>query len=490
MAHCFTLRNIIKALPVSLLITTLACKHKPIEVKPGATGGFPDAISEVFIAKCATAGCHNAASYENAGGLLLDSWEHLFDGGNNGAVIVPYSVDYSPLLYFINTDSSMGPVAVPTMPLNHPPLSKEEYIRIRDWVANGAPDRNGNIPFADDAATRQKVYTIFQKCDLVAVIDAAKNVVMRYIPVGTKPFPESLTYIRTSPDGRYAYVCFWYSSDILKIDTHTDKVVAIYNAGYNFWGAMHISGDGQKIALTNGDNFELAVINTGTGAVQKFTNTGMAYPLGLAPNAAFDTFYITSQYGNTIYRVTAGETKKISIDGQSLTTTSGNTPDPYDIILSPDGSKYFVSCEKSNEIRVFDRSSDQLIKVIPVGKQPRVMTMARSKPYLFVPCMEDDAAAGFKGSVYIIDYNTLSVAGTITGKFYQPHTVSVDEAAGSVYIFSRNQNYDGPAPHHKGPCSGRNGYYNVYDLNTLQPKDDKRSEILVDPYISATRFAY
>jgi YVTN family beta-propeller protein len=442
-----------------------------------------------MVSKCAISGCHNAASYENAGGLLLDSWEHLFDGGRNGAVVVPYSIDYSPLLYFINTDSLLGPVAVPTMPLDHPPLSKEEYVRVRDWIANGAPDADGNIPFADKADTRQKVYTVFQKCDIIGVIDVEKGVVMRYIPVGKQAYPESQTYLRASGDGRYVYVCFWYNDEVLKIDTRTDKVVASFPVSNLFWTNMAIANDGTKLAITNGDSYELGIINTATGSMQPFANTGMVNPLGITANSSFDTFYITSRYGNTLYKSTNGNLQKISIDGKPLTTSSALTPDPYEVIISPDQSKYFVSCEKSSEIRVFDRTSDNLVKVIPVGKQPRTLSVAKSKPYLFVPCMEDDnGTAGFKGSVYIIDYNTLNVVTKIEGRIYQPHTVSVDERNGQFYVFSRNQNYDGPAPHHQGPCSGRNGYFTVYDLNTLSPASTKRHELLVDPYISDMRF--
>ena len=129
-----------------------------------------------------------------------------------------------------------------------------------------------------------------------------------------------------------------------------------------------------------------------------------------------------------------------------------------------------------------------LIKVIPVGIQPQGMSIAKTKPYLFVSCMEDPAVGIFKGSVFVINYNTLEVIKIIKGSFYQPHTIAVNDLDHSFYIFNRNQDYDGPAPHHQGPCSGRNGYYMVYDLNTLTPKSDRRYEVLLDPYVSAIRF--
>lgn len=449
---------------------------------------FPNEIATIFVNKCATAGCHNAASYENAGGLLLDSWEHLFDGGNSGAVIVPYSTDYSSLLYFINTDSTAGITAIPTMPLNTTPLSKQEYLTIKNWIAKGAPDKNGNIPFASNAATRQKVYMVHQSCDVVGVIDAEKNVVMRYIPIGEKPYPESATYIRICEDG-HAYVSFWYNAKVYKIDTKNDAIVETIDLGNSFWSTINIAADGKKLILTNGDSYDIKLFDELTQQQKIFAGSNFVNPHGSASNYSFDTFFTTSLFGNTLYKYAEGYNKKISIDGNPLTTASNNTPDPYDIIMSPDYSRYFVSCAKSNEIRVMDAFKDTLIKTIKTGIQPSGMAVSKLYPYLFVCCTEDNNSLGrYKGSVYVINYNTLEIVKHIQGKFYQPHGIAVNDASNTFYVFNRNQDYDGPAPHHQGPCSGRNGYYIVYDIPGLQPKTDKRYEVLVDPFVADIRF--
>ncbi len=474
----------------SSLTLAVSCKHEP-GAAPAATGDgdYPAAMATIFINRCATAGCHNEASYTGAGGLRLDSWEYLFYGSNNGAVVVPYSSDYSSLMYFTNTDSTLGPVAIPTMPLNHDPLTKEEYLAIKQWIDSGAPDKNGNIPFASEPATRQKVYAIHLGCDMVAVIDAEKNVVMRYIPIGKTDGLEMADYIRVSPDGRYAYVSMWFGEEMYKIDTHTDKVVAKISLNNILWSIMAMSADGNKVAITNADNHQLAIVNAPAASVQYLPGTAFVNPNGVAGNKTFDTFYVTSLHGNTLYKYSNGNTKTISIDGKPLTTTTGNgTPEPFEVGMSPDYTRYFVSCHQTQEVRVFNTHNDSLVKVIQVGARPAALTFASSKPYLFVACSEDDATGIFKGSVYVIDYNTLEEVKVISGDFYQPNSVAINEPGNTFYVFSRNQNYDGPAPHHSGPCSGRNGYYQVYDLNTLEPRNGKRYEILVDPFIAAPRF--
>lgn len=468
----------------------ISCRHEP-GAAPGAAsdGDYPAAVGDIIVNRCATAGCHNEASYTGAGNLRLDTWEHLFNGSANGAVVVPYSSDYSSLMYFINTDSTLGPVAIPTMPLNHNPLTKEEYLAIKKWIDEGAPDKNGNVAFASEPATRQKVYVVHLGCDMVAVIDAEKNVVMRYIPIGNTDGLEMADYIKVSPDGRYAYACMWFGEEIYKIDTYTDKVVAQIPLNNILWSIMAMSPDGEKVALTNADNHQLAIVNTATSGMQYLPGTSFVNPNGVAGNKSFDAFYVTSLHGNTLYKYSNGNTETISIDGKPLTTnTAAGTPDPFEVGMSPDYTKYFVTCHQTREIRVFNTHNDSLIKVIPVGIRPTALTFAKNKPYLFVACSEDVATGIFKGTVYVINYNTLEVEKVISGDFYQPNSIALNEQGNTFFVFSRNQNYDGPAPHHSGPCSGRNGYYQVYDLNTLEPKNGRRYEILVDPFIAASRF--
>lgn len=483
--------------PLALIFSITACQHKPFPAPGGGVdtltyGGFPDAVGKIFVTRCATAGCHNQASYQGAGGLLLDSWEHLFDGGNNGAAIVAYSPKFSPLLYFINTDSTLGPVAVPTMPNNGTPLTRDEYMTISNWVASGAPDRNGNVPFASGTATRDKIYMTQQGCDLLAVIDAQKKVVMRYIKIGGDPGAiESAHAVHVSPDGQYAYVCFSSGAYLQKISTVTDTVVATVNVGIGGWNAFTISPDGQKIMLTDLTSGKLVQINTAT--MQASAPYALKALHGITANADFDTLYITSQYGNFIYKFFDGDYKQVSLDGNPPNVNPLGTPCPHEVLMAPDQKKYFVTCQRTSdvngELRVMDAHADTLIKAITLGKFPQEMTISKTQPYLFVTCTEDDSQAGtaWRGSVYVINYNTLEIVKRIDDKFYQPHGLCVDDANNVLYVASRNVNPNGPAPHHSSECGGRNGYYHTFNLTTFE-KLPKRYEVTPDPYGCESRF--
>lgn len=468
-----------------------SCKHEgmqPLTNTP-VTANYPDAVNNIIVNKCATSGCHNEASYTGAGGLRLDSWQYLFDGGNNGAVVVPYNIANSSLLYFINTIPELGPTALPTMPYNLPALSRDEYETLRDWIQYGAPDKNGNIAFGTEATTRQKIYAVQQGCDLVAVIDAEKNIVMRYITVGKTHDGEQPNNIVMSADGRYAYVSFWNAALIQKIDTRTDSVVAELITPRAFQKAIQLNEDGTRLIACNWYTQDLLLINTESMSIVSNLGTAVQFIGGFAAAPA-KSFYATSQFGNTIYKIQEdGSHTAISIDNKATTLESTpGTPDPYRIIMSPDKSKYFITCTNTAEVRMMDAATDKLLKVIPVADNPQELTMSRVQPYLFVSCMNDTISSLEVGSVYAINYNTGDIVKKITGKFFQPYGLAVDDRNSKLCIFSRNEDRNGPRPHHSGPCSGRNGFYQVYDIVTLAPHDSKRYEISVDPYGTAVRF--
>lgn len=472
-----------------LLGLIVSCKHEA--PKPAADHDYPEAVGNIMVNKCATAGCHNAASYVNAGGLRLDKAVYLFNGGNNGAAIVPFNTDNSPLLYFINTNEDHGPVAQPTMPYLGTPLSEDEYVTIKNWVMMGAPDKNGNIPFATDATTRQKIYLTMQGCDLIAVIDADKKLVMRYIKVGKTPAIENPHCVRVSNDGKFAYVSFLAGEYIQKINTETDEIVGELQVGTGSWNVFLLSPDGKQMLLSDWrpkPDGKVVLINTETMQLIKTFPGAFSYPHGVASNAAFNTFYITGQYGNIVYKLTTSpaSVKEISIDDDPPVALAGKR-DPHEILMTPDYTRYFLTCEFSNEVRVMDAHADTLIKAIPVGIKPQEIAISKTRPYIFVTCMEDNSSnAGFKGSVYAINYNTYE-ATRIDGPFYQPHGITVDDENGTFYVASRNASQDGPAPHHSSSCAGRNGYYHVFDLNSFQ-RLPKRYEVTVEPYSADVRF--
>jgi DNA-binding beta-propeller fold protein YncE len=471
-----------------------SCTHEDYDV---TKGNFPAEISSIMVRKCATEGCHDAAGGVNAARLRLDTWDELFKGSSRGAVVVPYSTKYSILLYYINqaAHGNTDIVAAPSMPYNSPALTKEEYNTVKNWIANGAPDAAGNIAFASNPDTRQKIYMTQQVCeDLVTVVDGQSGLIMRYIPVGINNNTEVAHNVKVSKDGRYAYVCFTAGTAIQKIDTRTDAVVGTVDIGPGSWNVLQVSPDGNKIVASDMANAAIKIIDANSMTVIDTYGGIFTNAHGIAYTSTFDTLYITGQYGNVIYRFSLNTgLETFTVDGKEEMTgsDSSNTPDPHEILMSPDYSKYFVTCMTTGYVRVLDVDSNRILAAIKVGAKPLEMVISPKRNLIYVTCQEDgnnNFTDKSRGSVYVIDMSTYQVTNIIYGDFFQPHGITIDDKADRLYIVSRNYSPDGPAPHHSAVCNGRNGWYKIYDLNTLKPYTNIRYEVTPDPYSADVRF--
>lgn len=470
---------------ITIATIIVTCKKDP----PIPTfGDFPVGVNEIFSTKCATSGCHNSTSYQGAADLDLSSYAALFRGSNNGSPVIPFRSDFSSLCYFINTYSEFGLTNTPTMPLYSNPLSRGEVKTIKDWIDNGAPDINGNVMWRDNPL-RKKYYVLNQGCDVVTVFDAETQLPIRYINVGNVPnIAESPHMLKVSPDGQYWYVIFVGNTILQKYRTSDDSFVGEVSLGaYQNWNTITISDDSKRaycvswqassrLAIVDLENMQL-LYNVGGG---NFTDAH-----GVALNKTNDTIYITRQTGNYIYKIdTAFNTgfQEVSLNG--LTPNQTSSLDPHEITFSPDGSKYFVTCQASNEVRVMSKSGDVLLQTINTGQYPLEFAKSISKNKLYVTCeFEPGLTSNAKGSVTVIDMTTYQASNHLVG--YQPHGIALDETNGLVIVASRNILTTGPVPHHTGAC-GRNGFVNFFDINTMQLLS-KKTEVAADPYSVAIR---
>ncbi len=448
-------------------------------------GNYPSDVGKIMVYKCATSGCHNNLSYLASGGLNLTTWNDMFKGTNSGSSVIPFRADFSSLCYFVNTYTDLGIINSPTMPFNGSALSRQEVECIRNWINDGAPDVNGNIKWADNPL-RKKIYVVNQGCDVVTVFDSETQLPIRYITVGNNAGIEIPHVVKVSPDGQFWYVVFVNNNIMQKFRCSDDALVGEAVLGANLdWNTFTITDDGKKafcVAWTsNGHVASVDLVN-----MKLITNLpGLTYPHGVALNAANDSIYVTGQSGNFIYALDTALSMKnqIVLNGAPLTYSS--SLDPHEIMLSPDKTQFYLTCEKSNEIRVLNIAS-YAVTTIPNIYNAKEMALSTSKNKLFITCMDDTTSfVGQHGCVVMMDVNfPYNIQKIKVG--YMPHGIGVDESKKLIYVASRNIYSNGPAPHHTSVCNGRNGFVNYIDLNTLQVLT-KRTEVSVDPYSVAVR---
>lgn len=469
---------------VTLSVVLLTTCRKDV----GVTGnGYPPEVSRILAAKCAVPGCHTDQSKEGAAGLSLETWDDLFAGDRNGAVCIPYRHDYSTIFLFCNTDTTLGPVNSPTMPLNGTPLSKEEIMTLIDWIDKGAPRSDGYIAFSDDAQ-RKKVYVTNQGCDVVTVFDAATQLQMRYYNVGISSGVESPHMVKVSPDKKHWYAIFSNAGTVIqKYRCSDDQKVGEVTLPSGSWNTFSISADSKYAYVVDWYlDARVAHVDIENMALVSVWSGQLLYPdaHGAAINPGGDTLYLTSQGGSFIMKVPVADPG--TVDTVQL-ASSGPILSVHEIAFTPDGSHYFVTCQNGDQVRVLRTSDDAQVAVIPVGDYPSEMSFSKTKPYLFVTCEWDESPPQTnRGSVAVINYNTFALVKNIRVNMSEPHGIAVDDAHGLVYVANRNISAGEP-PHHTTTCDGVNGFISFIDLNTLNSISGKRIEVAVDPYSIAVR---
>jgi DNA-binding beta-propeller fold protein YncE len=469
------------------IIATIIISSCTKDSAPPVFGDYPTEIGKIFAYRCATSGCHNESSANGAAGLSLATYASLFKGSVNGSPVIPYRSDFSSLCFFINTFDDLGPKTLPTMPINSNSLSRNEVETIKAWIDAGAPDINGNIMWSDNP-DRKKFYVLNQGCDVVTVFDATTQLPMRYITVGKTDQPEIPHRVEVSHDGKYWYVIFTGSSILQKFRVSDDSFVSEVNLGpYQNWSSLTISNDNKRAYCVSWQfSSRLAVVDLENMALKNNVGGGnFTQGHGVALNKNNDTLYITNQYGNYIYKIDTALSgfNEIIIDTSSFTTTASGVIDPHEIMFSADGSKYFVTCQASHEVRVMSTHGDQLLQVINTGDFPQEIARSVTRNKLYISCSEGMSGNNTRGSVTVIDMGTLSSSTYPVG--YQPHGIALDETNGYVIVASRNLATAGPAPHHSSVC-GRNGFVSYFDINTMQLLN-KKTEVAADPYSVSVR---
>jgi YVTN family beta-propeller protein len=452
---------------VALLAVVTGCTDKPLE--PQSFGNERPAqapIQQIFNLNCTTSNCHGTTN--PGAGLELVTWDRLIQGSRFGEVIIPFRPEDSHLV-----DHLTG-VATPRMPLSRDPLSASDIQLIRQWIASGAQNDQGDIPYAQ---TRRKIYVTNQGSDKLSVIDADALVVIRLIDVGVLPGVDSPHNVFVDPQSRHFYVSLINSARVLKFDAETDELLQTAIVGQSPANPV-TSPDGKTLYVTNWNpsNATLHVLNAET-MVQKYFLTFPpalgTLPHGLTITHDGSTLYTTHEGSGKVYRIELGDTAEEAI----LTPISLGEPAlalrPLQVLLDQNEEHLFVTCNGSGEVRVIDLATDEVIRVIPILGRPWLLDMTDDGEKIYVGNWGKDG-------VDVIDTGDLSFhALTNTGgehNFARPHGVAITDR----YAFVSNENTNGSIPqHHPTEGGGNDGAVTVIDLQTNAVK--KLLTVEVDP---------
>jgi YVTN family beta-propeller protein len=423
-------------------------------------------IQPIFISYCSFPGCHNPVNKPY--GIDLTGWSSIMlNGSKYGAEIIPYNARWSHLIQHINIDTNTAPVSEPRMPkpllpyTNGNPLPYNITQKIMRWIDEGAKNDNGEIAYS---GITHKAFMTNQASDYVAVVNTDNNFVTRYIKVGeTTGLLAAPHNVMVDNQGSYFYVTLISEGFVEKYNARTyEKAGRMYSVTSP--GHVIITPNGLKGYVTNYSlNFSeryiksfntqtMQVINTISDITMYATHGGRITRDG--------KYLITvSELGEFIQIIrTSDDYLEQTIPVDPSVPSNGNGTGNFRSIavsISPDDKYAFITCDKSNEVRVLNINTRIITAVIPVGLFPIQSECTPDGKWLYV-------ANRNSNSVTVININSLSVYKTIPGIGAQPHGVAITPDGHYAYVTCESVN--GTFVHHPLTGSYRPGTTAVIDI--------------------------
>lgn len=202
--------------------------------------------------------------------------------------------------------------------------------------------------------------------DNISIIDVQTFRILGTIPVGQGP--TGLTFSR---DGRLAFVSNQGDRNVQIIDTTSHRVIKTISVGINPHFLV-LGPDGRIWGCNTGDDDIFVIDPVSMEKVASFKvgrepqQIAFAYKGVSGPNA-----YVTLSASNKVVVISSNlkqmrELEQIDV-GQR----------PNGIWSNPEGTRLYVVHETSNDLRVIDSGTGQVIGTVPVGRKPIRVVVTR-----------------------------------------------------------------------------------------------------------------
>jgi YVTN family beta-propeller protein len=441
-------------------------------LSPGITGSvkFSRDIQPIFTQNCTLSGCHNPI--DKASGIDLTTWGAIMKNGSNfGAEVIPFNSKWSHLVQHINNDTNVAPVAEPHMPPFRPPVSngrplpQNVVILIMKWIDEGARNDNGEIAYSN---ITNKAFVTNQASDYIAVVNLDNNFLTRLIKTGNSSSTSLAAphVVIVDDQGINFYVSLIREGFIEKFNAMTYEKTGRLNAGiqpahivitgdgrYGYFSNFDVSASNPEKYIKKFDTQSMTVIDT----ISEFR---MKAPHGLRLTHDGNLLIAATEVSEYIYIIrTSDDFIEDIIPVDNIVPPNGNGTNqfvPYQIAITPDDRYAFISCLKSNDVRVLDIQNRILLSsYITVELNPLALEISPDGRWCYVPNRNSN-------SLTVIDVQSRTIVKTIPGVGVQPHKVDFTADGHFAYVTCESQS--GSFIHHPAAGSNKPGTTAVIDV--------------------------
>jgi len=229
-------------------------------------------------------------------------------------------------------------------------------------------DLGDNAVEADFSADGKQLYVSGWLHAGFYTLDLASFVATK-IPVGTKP-----KGVRTSPDGRWIYVCNWGSDTVSVVDIATQAVAATIPVGsVPRWIALTSGGDTGLVANFEGRSISVLNLNIRKEVARI---RGIDNPRHIVISRDDRTAYVTDRE--------AGKLRAIDLAKRKVVWSVAVGARPKTVFLSPDERFAYTANYGSNDVGVVDLASRRLVATIPAGLSPSGLELSPDGRSIYV----------------------------------------------------------------------------------------------------------
>lgn len=197
----------------------------------------------------------------------------------------------------------------------------------------------------------------------------------------------------------------WSQAPLLAVSARGDNAVNFYNvlgggvllqpaksvAVGKQPGEMCLAPNGKDIFVSNVGDRTVAMIDVASkSVVTTFSDPAMQSPDGCAVSPDSPKLYSVDSQGNAVL--------VFSIDSKQVLKSIPVGREPRRVVFSPDGKTVLVSNSQSNTLSVIDAATDSPIRTVKTGDEPRDMAYSSDGKLLAVTLINDDSIQFFNAS--------------------------------------------------------------------------------------------